>query len=530
MKNRTRAALGLCLVLAAFAAACTPPTPKNVLPVAAASADVTTGEAPLTVTFSSAGSTDPDGTIASYSWDFGDSSAPSSDPDPVHVYAAAGEFTATLTVTDNHGATDSASVTITVAPEPDDPNGRYVATTGTDDNDCSVSATPCATVNYAVSQAVAGNTVYVAAGTYPEMVSVDKDLTFKGANAGVAAGTDASTRGAESVVKGFRNPGPQTGATPVGTTQIDVTIDGFRIDVQNDAALMSATLQPLVWLRGGDDQGVAIRNNVFSGADAYIPSCNWTCTGMTDAAITTYSGTVLIEQNHIENFRRNVVMTQSVGAPTSNATFTGNVVVNATSRSVAVGGVTSVQMPGATITGNVLTTGTSGAGGVVISNGGNLVDGNAISGHGSAVWIDICKKFDTRDNVITNNDLTNNLTGIYTGVSQTGACQTGLSSPSPTGGDINGLVATGNNISGNSSRGILIGIGIGWSTYTAIQPDGPIDLTCNYWGDESGPTNAAVNPAGTGDALVLSYTGTATISAIPFRTAEAPDGACDGGV
>ena len=63
------------------------------------------GAAPLEVQFSSAGSTDPDGTIASYSWDFGDGSPLETTADATHTYAAAGTYTATLTVTDNSNLT-----------------------------------------------------------------------------------------------------------------------------------------------------------------------------------------------------------------------------------------------------------------------------------------------------------------------------------------------------------------------------------------------------------------------------------------
>ncbi len=92
----------------------TPSTP----PVAKAAATPTSGVAPLTVNFSSAGSTDPDGSIASYSWNFGDGSALSTAPSPSHVYAAAGTFNAVLTVTDNLGAKSTAQVAITVSPDP----------------------------------------------------------------------------------------------------------------------------------------------------------------------------------------------------------------------------------------------------------------------------------------------------------------------------------------------------------------------------------------------------------------------------
>jgi PKD repeat protein len=87
--------------------------PSNQAPVAVAGANVTSGVAPLAVNFSSQGSYDPDGTIASYVWNFGDGTS-STLANPSHPYSTAGNFAATLTVTDNSGATSSSSVSISV--------------------------------------------------------------------------------------------------------------------------------------------------------------------------------------------------------------------------------------------------------------------------------------------------------------------------------------------------------------------------------------------------------------------------------
>ena len=75
----------------------------NPWPVATASAAPTGGDVPLSVDFSSAGSTDPGGTIASYAWDFGDG-ATSAATAPNHLYTIGGPYVATLKVTDNAGA------------------------------------------------------------------------------------------------------------------------------------------------------------------------------------------------------------------------------------------------------------------------------------------------------------------------------------------------------------------------------------------------------------------------------------------
>ena len=73
----------------------------------------------------------------------------------------------------------------------------YVSTTGSDVAPCTI-AKPCATINFAISQAATGAVIHVAAGTYLQTVTVNKNVTINGAGAGtilepstpVAAGTD----------------------------------------------------------------------------------------------------------------------------------------------------------------------------------------------------------------------------------------------------------------------------------------------------------------------------------------------------
>ncbi len=86
----------------------------------AAAATATSGPSPLTVAFRSAGSSDADGTIVSYRWSFGDGTT-SLQANPTHTYNAgnytAGNYAATLTVTDNlGGAATSAPIAIAAQP------------------------------------------------------------------------------------------------------------------------------------------------------------------------------------------------------------------------------------------------------------------------------------------------------------------------------------------------------------------------------------------------------------------------------
>ncbi|WP_336000912.1 PKD domain-containing protein [Halorientalis halophila] len=88
----------------------------NEAPIASPSASATTVEPDQSITFDGSGSSDPDGTIESYEWDFDDGST-ATGQQVSHSYAEDGTYDATLTVTDDDGATASGSVSITVQGE-----------------------------------------------------------------------------------------------------------------------------------------------------------------------------------------------------------------------------------------------------------------------------------------------------------------------------------------------------------------------------------------------------------------------------
>lgn len=91
----------------------------NVAPTAFAGVDLTSGAAPLTVQFSSAGSFDADNgpSPLTFTWDFGDGQT-SSAANPTHTYTNAGPFVATLTLDDGLAQTTAPPLSITVGNAP----------------------------------------------------------------------------------------------------------------------------------------------------------------------------------------------------------------------------------------------------------------------------------------------------------------------------------------------------------------------------------------------------------------------------
>lgn len=85
----------------------------------------------LNVAFDGSGSSDPDGTVSSYAWNFGDGTT-GSGGSPTHTYVSSGTYSVQLTVTDNGGATGTKTTSVTVSnpggPIAADAFGRTVTT------------------------------------------------------------------------------------------------------------------------------------------------------------------------------------------------------------------------------------------------------------------------------------------------------------------------------------------------------------------------------------------------------------------
>jgi len=101
------AVLALMAGLLVLAAQC---TNENVRPVALFTVDQVDGPSPLDVNFNASASYDPDGTIESYSWDFGDGTS-GTGITTTHTFSSSTDrtFSVELTVTDNGGRTGSTS-------------------------------------------------------------------------------------------------------------------------------------------------------------------------------------------------------------------------------------------------------------------------------------------------------------------------------------------------------------------------------------------------------------------------------------
>ena len=87
------------------------------VPTASIRITATGGTVPKVVTFTSADSSDPDGTVLSRRWDFGcgNPTCTSTDVAPVHTFDTPGTYTVTLTVTDADGLVSTATTVVEVA-------------------------------------------------------------------------------------------------------------------------------------------------------------------------------------------------------------------------------------------------------------------------------------------------------------------------------------------------------------------------------------------------------------------------------
>ncbi len=165
----------------------TPALSPNVPPTATATASCSVN----VCTFDGSTSVDPDGTIATYDWTFGDGSQHGAAATMSHPYTTGGTYTATLTVTDNRGATATSTVQVSPASPPNLPPVAAfspVCTALSCSFDASAAFDPDGTVTgYAWSfgdgQTATGSTTthtFAAGGTFPVQLTVTDNASATG--------------------------------------------------------------------------------------------------------------------------------------------------------------------------------------------------------------------------------------------------------------------------------------------------------------------------------------------------------------
>ncbi|WP_049984764.1 PKD domain-containing protein [Halobellus rufus] len=207
--------------------------PDNQPPSAAFDVSPADPETDETVTFDAAASSDADGSIASYEWDFGDGETATGET-ATHSYETAGDYTVELTVTDDDGATDTATETVTVA-APSEPGPEQSTAVSLSPDEDLVAVNGSTTFDVVVENADGG------VGAYSLGVSVDDasaaaitDLSVDdGALSDVEVAGDGSSASADVALLDTDDTGPVTVAT--------VTVDG-EADGTTDLALDVSSL------------------------------------------------------------------------------------------------------------------------------------------------------------------------------------------------------------------------------------------------------------------------------------------------
>ncbi len=210
------------------------PTGTNQLPTAVAAASCTG----LTCSFDASKSSDGDGSIATYGWDFGDNTpiATGANPKAEHTYPTGGTYTAKLTVTDNKGGTGVTSVIVKPVSPNKAPTASFTVTcvglncaadgSGSSDPDGKVVSHQWTFGDgSAAAGAKPGTHTYVTAGTYMITLSVFDDL---GASASTSKSVTVQAPAAPPVTTA---PSAPTGPTPTVKIKTVKKKSKIRIDV-----------------------------------------------------------------------------------------------------------------------------------------------------------------------------------------------------------------------------------------------------------------------------------------------------------
>ncbi len=341
------------------------------------------------------------------------------------------------------------------------------------------STTVYTTIQAAVDAALAGQTINVDAGTYPELVTVSKSLTIRGAQAGVDARLNTRQTGTgESIVTGTTT---STGTRSSGfyITADNVTIDGFTVQGDTSESKYGAGI-----VISPNRSGTHILDNILQNNVSGLRLANNSSTNQ-----------AVIQHNVFRN-NNNDGETGGRGIYTDASVSGGNltnVLIDGNFFSHNSGGSGTSLYEAAIHLGSYTANSQSN---ITISN--NIFDSN---GKSVLAWN------------VTNLSITGNFSTYNHDESSAGLrFEGGLNNVTVTGntmmdgpgtairidnkavpGDNTNFVITGNNFINNGQDGFVGGLRVLSQQYT-----GTLDARNNYWGSASGPSG---DGPGTGDAI-----------------------------
>jgi PKD repeat protein len=166
----------------------------------------------LSCDFDASGSSDPDGSITNYAWNFGDGGT-ASGVAPSHTYNAGGTYAVTLTVTDDRGGTDSDSQELIVS------QAAEVTVTGIDPDNVAAGATVGVTIAGTGFQPGAVVSFENGSGPAPSAIVTSVSADGTSISATITAKVGGPPRDRVWDVR-VTNPDGSTGALPAGFTVI----------------------------------------------------------------------------------------------------------------------------------------------------------------------------------------------------------------------------------------------------------------------------------------------------------------------
>jgi hypothetical protein len=334
---------------------------------------------------------------------------------------------------------------VTATPVAADPGTTYyVSTAGNDASGSGTAGNPWRTIQYAIGQVSANDTIIVAAGLYKENTIIDKSLTLKGAQAGI----DARTRsGAETIIE------PNN---PDEDTAIHIVCDANRVVVIDGLTVQNAR------------HGIAVEEFARRGTDIIVQNVralNLAKFGISAA----FATRATVEYCYVKDARYGLNGGLNWPFPPTVATFRYNEVVNTQFGILGYLGDSLIE-------GNLIRDFPDGGAGIIAQCLNTTVKNNTVANYTEGAAMTFEKSEHERllsENVtVKGNSFRGNLIGIYVAANQT---------------ELKGITVNFNNIADNSWRGV-------WN-----DGDKTLDATRNWWGDASGPGGGG---PGEGDAVV----------------------------